>query len=126
VTNRQFRNYWGPVILFALFIFALSSMPRPPILSDWDFSDKYKHVMLFGVFAATLWRALTQTLGNKPAWLVIYTVAISSLYGASDEFHQLFTPGRSCDWRDWMADTIGAILVCVALIWLRSRHRAEA
>lgn len=121
--NRRFRTYWGPVILFAVFIFALSSVPRPPILSDWEINDKYKHAMLFGAFAATLWRALSQTKFSNTAFLAPLTVLFTSLYGATDEFHQLFVPGRSCDWRDWAADTAGAVLICAALAWARIRRQ---
>src|SRR5579884_3126815 len=42
-------------------------------------------------------------------------VLLASLYAASDEFHQLFVPGRNCDPFDWIADTIGGTLG--ALIW---------
>ena len=121
--NSRFRSYWGPVILFAVFIFALSSVPRPPILGDWEINDKYKHALLFGAFAATLWRALSQTRFSGTALLAPLTVLFTSLYGATDEFHQLFVPGRSSDWRDWAADTVGAILICAALAWVRVRRR---
>ena len=54
----------------------------------------------------------------RAAWLVLFV----SLYGASDEFHQRFTPGRSCDVRDWGADTLAALLVAlVALAAARVR-----
>jgi VanZ family protein len=34
----------------------------------------------------------------------------TSLFGASDEWHQLFTPLRDSDIRDWLADTLGAVI----------------
>ena len=37
-------------------------------------------------------------------------VAIASLYGFSDEFHQSFTPGRGVEFGDWVADTLGALM----------------
>jgi VanZ family protein len=38
-------------------------------------------------------------------------VVVGSLYGASDEYHQTFVPGRSGnDLGDWIADTIGTAL----------------
>ena len=40
------------------------------------------------------------------AWALL----AASAYGATDEFHQLFVPGRSCDVFDWLADTTGAAL----------------
>ncbi len=37
-------------------------------------------------------------------------VACASMYGVSDELHQLFVPGRMCDPVDWLVDTVGASL----------------
>lgn len=38
------------------------------------------------------------------------SVICASLYAASDEIHQIFVDGRSCELRDWAIDTAGAIL----------------
>lgn len=40
----------------------------------------------------------------------IYAVALTSLYAVSDEIHQLFVEGRSCQITDWAIDTAGAML----------------
>ncbi len=39
---------------------------------------------------------------------------ISVIYAASDEFHQYFVPGRSCELRDVSIDSGGALLGCLA------------
>ena len=36
-------------------------------------------------------------------------VIIASLYAATDEIHQIFVVGRSCQLTDWMLDTVGII-----------------
>ena len=36
------------------------------------------------------------------------SILIVSVFGASDEWHQSFTPGRSATVADWVADTLGA------------------
>ena len=38
------------------------------------------------------------------------TVLFGFLYALSDEFHQSFSAGRSCEFRDVMIDTVGATL----------------
>ena len=38
----------------------------------------------------------------------IFPWLIATLYAATDEFHQLFVPGRSCQLRDVMIDSAGA------------------
>ena len=59
-------------------------------------------------------------------WAPIVAAALSSLYGVTDEFHQIFTPGRSCDPMDWLVDTIaaalGALICYLALKALRARR----
>lgn len=45
---------------------------------------------------------------NKPC--VFLSVLFTSLYAVTDELHQHFVPGRSCELRDWAIDSAGAIL----------------
>lgn len=50
-------------------------------------------------------------LGNSGMDLqraVLVAFALSALYAASDEFHQLFIPGRSGEFRDVLIDSAGA------------------
>lgn len=42
--------------------------------------------------------------------LVLLSLLICFLYACSDEIHQLFVPGRSCEVRDVLIDTLGACL----------------
>lgn len=41
---------------------------------------------------------------------VLISIACSSAYAATDELHQSFIDGRSCEFRDWAIDTGGAVL----------------
>ncbi|HEV7591090.1 MAG TPA: VanZ family protein, partial [Longimicrobium sp.] len=50
--------------------------------------------------------------------------ALGSLYGVSDELHQLLVRNRSSDPVDWMADTLG-VLAGVALWHLVLHHSAR-
>lgn len=45
---------------------------------------------------------------NNPSYF--FAVILTSIYAATDEFHQLFVEGRSCQITDWAIDTAGAIL----------------
>lgn len=42
--------------------------------------------------------------------------AFSSLYAVTDEIHQIFVDGRSCQISDWAIDTAGAILGTIAFL----------
>jgi VanZ family protein len=43
---------------------------------------------------------------------------VTSAYGASDEWHQLYTVGRNADLHDWMADTLGAAMGLATFVLL--------
>lgn len=59
--------------------------------------------------------------------IVIWSVILAALYASTDEFHQLFVPGRSGQFRDVLIDSCGAAagtLIVYALWWRGSRgHR---
>lgn len=75
--------------------------------------DKLYHAGNFGVLGALLYGATGR------AWL---GVLLASLYGVSDEVHQMYVPGRSADLFDWAADTVGAAVAVLLLVgWRRLR-----
>ena len=71
--------------------------------------DKLFHFIEYFVLGYLWARALTYTLSN-PNYLYIFIAAvfISTLYGISDELHQLFVPARSCNAIDLLFDFMGA------------------
>ena len=118
---------WGPVIAYMAALFyvqSLSSVPSPP----GNLTDKHEHFFFYGILAALALRALA-----KGEWraitlrTVVSAIAISSLYGVSDEFHQRFVPGRSYEILDMAADAIGSASAA-GLLWAWSiiRHRSDA
>ena len=52
---------------------------------------------------------------SKPSTVIIVSLCYSSLYGLSDEWHQSFVPGRVADYKDWLADTLGASIAITLL-----------
>ena len=97
---------WAPPILYAAIIFYLSSLPNPLPLLTAHVWDKWLHIVEYGGFSLLLCRALR---GNRlRLWpSIILALIIASVYGATDEWHQFFVPGRVSDVFDWLADTIG-------------------
>ena len=98
-------------IVYAGAIFYGSSIPAPdlpPVVGM--ISDKILHVMEYAGFAFLL----HQTFSRQPRWYaisqnaILLAVFIAIVYGATDEFHQSFVPGRSTELNDWIADTLGA------------------
>ena len=115
---KGFAARWGPPLLWAAAIFAISSrpvlFPLPSVLG-WD---KLQHTGAYALGGALLARALGG--GRRGALLAL---ALGSLYGVSDEIHQLFVRNRSADPLDWIADTLG-VLAGVGL-WRLHLHRSE-
>ena len=118
-----FIALWGPVAAYMALIFVISAQAQPPMPSQ--LSDKQGHSIGYAGLAVTVSRALA---GGLTAGTTLPTAAaawvIASAYGATDEWHQSFVPGRSADVRDWVADATGALLgagACWAWGIIRSR-----
>jgi len=82
------------------------------------FWDKFEHLLAYAVLGILFFLPLgAGRLSNLTAKTAALAVLLSTLYGAFDEVHQSFTPGRSPDVRDLFADALGAALG-VAAVWL--------
>jgi len=102
---------WAPVAAWAVIIFLFSSLSVTPTTEIYwqDFVvKKTAHVIEYGIFAVLLYRAL-RSEGVEKINAGLAAILVSVIYGASDEFHQGFTPGREPRVRDVVFDTIGAI-----------------
>jgi VanZ family protein len=100
-------------------IFVVSAQPRVP-LPDFSSSDKVLHFAAYSVLGVAL------ALGGAPAGVARGAlVAAGSLYGATDEIHQHFVPGRSMEALDWVADTLG-VMAGVLLTYGFFQRRARA
>ena len=114
-------------------IFYLSGLTGPEVeqalpMAMWD---KALHFAAFATGAFLLAGALRLSAGWNWAVILPITLVLVSLYGASDEWHQQFTPGRSgMDVGDWIADSLGGIggsLICCAVSsWSNLRRRESA
>jgi len=127
--NERFLK-WGSVVLYCILIFFLSSQPALALPRFIENIDKIAHFALYtglGWLCAQAWwseRSDQQFLGT-----ILFALLFSTIYGASDEWHQTFVPGRCSDWRDWLVDicggTFGGILY-VGWVWLQLRMGVEA
>jgi VanZ family protein len=98
-------------------IFFVSSVPGDKLSSHmWD---KLAHVLAYAVLGILF---VLPLCGGRLLQIRGLTAAIAvllaTLYGAFDEVHQAFTPDRSPDVRDLLADCIGAALGVAALFLL--------
>ena len=107
-------KYWAPPLLYMALIFAISSMEQPPLPMpefEWLTIDKLYHFIEYAILGGLLTRAFVAAKPSVvPSQSVWYIAAlISILYGASDEWHQTFVPGRFATLADWVADVLGSI-----------------
>ena len=126
---RRVAVAFAPAAAYALVIFALSSQPNPlPFVPQGFFThDKLLHTLEYAVLGALLAPAL-RFAGMGPRGALLAAATLGSLYGATDEIHQAFVPGRTADALDWVADTLGAglgaLLGSATFVALRRPGRA--
>ena len=116
--TRSILVRWLPSVLVMSLIF-LASATSGPDLPNWGPFDllvkKGGHVMIYAVLAVSFWYAMGWKLDlRRLAWL------LAVLYAATDEAHQLFTPGRHAWWLDVVIfDALGALFG----LWLAGKIR---
>lgn len=97
------------------FTFVMAVLPHPPEVPGQP-NDKVQHIAAF----ATL--ALLGSLAYPAVRLLSLLVGLS-LFGALIEMVQAIPAlQRDSDVRDWIADTIAAAAVLLAVRWWRSRR----
>lgn len=147
---KSFAKYWLPLILWAAVIFSASGDKKSvhhssriiepfvrwliPNISEEAVKTtvfvvrKGAHVTEFAILAMLLWRTFRGTFGKEQtgwsrriafsAWLV------ATLFAVTDEWHQVYVPGRQGSGWDVLIDSIGAAWGLFAL-WLIGRWRKK-
>lgn len=107
-----------------LVIFTLTHVPIPAALEETPVSDKWIHVLLYGLLGFLLpywdgwWTPLTWRRG-----LTLF--ALLAVYAVIDELLQI-PVGRTADWLDGRADLIGGAAGLTAAAIVRAlRHRLQ-
>jgi hypothetical protein len=124
MNERGLRTTYAALsVAWAWAIFWASSQPNPfPFLPGGLLSsDKLLHAAAYAVLAGLAVGALARTrLGGLLAAAI--AVLLAAAYGATDEWHQSFVPGRDADAADVAADAIGAVAGAgLGLLILRGR-----
>jgi len=113
----------GPTLFFAVLIFILSSIPnlRPP---DFIISikDVWAHFAEYLIFAYFLQRSCCDLYGSRFDVIVLGMI-IGILYGASDEFHQIFVRNRVAALPDFFADSLGILFGTVVFVLKKNKNK---
>ncbi|GIP39767.1 teicoplanin resistance protein VanZ [Paenibacillus sp. J31TS4] len=108
---------WLPAVVWMAVIFTFSAQTGSEINTLLPFFQKllpamqsfdWGHFLEYFVLGLAFLWALAD---EKPTWKAKLGVIVPALlYGATDEYHQLFVPGRMSDLADLRNDGIGAAL----------------
>ena len=110
---------WGPAAAWVSLVTVLSHQSRPPVplhLPDW-----VMHGVEFGVLALLLFRAVRHAGHRVTPATAALIVGACALFGALDELHQGFVPGRDMSLKDGLADAAGAAVAGSADMLIRRR-----
>ena len=120
-SNMSFLKLWVPVIVYAVFIFWMSSSEEPLTLKlTFLHADKLIHFLEYLIFGFLLIRALDGS-GVKMARrsLIFLTFVIGAFYGFTDELHQNVVPGRFATVTDFIFDLIGTLVGAITFTALK-------
>ena len=140
--TQKFLRYWLPVLIWMAVIFSASADARSASTSSRligpfvrffmpDISQerldlivflvrKAAHVTEYAILAWLLARALTMPVTPAGRWsrkAASIAWIVTSLYSATDEFHQSFVPNRDARWSDVIIDSTGAALGVIGFFW---------
>ncbi len=123
---RKFAWLWLPVLLWMGVIFigsSIGSMPKVGGRTTDAIVHRTAHLIEFAILGWLVLRALSDgRLPDRRTFIIALIVV--TVYGASDEFHQRFTPGRSSELSAVLFDAAGGLIGMWAWRW-KSRRSAK-
>lgn len=101
-----------PVFLWAFLIYLGSSLPAAQVSSDRfvDFlAHKSAHLLEYAILGLLYYRSRLGDLKSFSRKEILQTLLFVTLYGAFDEYHQSFVPGRQSRAADVLTDFLGGL-----------------
>lgn len=111
---------WLPPLLWAGVILFGTSLPADAVPVQTSKIDKVLHFSIYTVFSYLLTRQFSYSMSRWKAAALAVVCAV--VFGALDEWHQSFIPGRSTEFADWRADSMGAVVGAIACVALTRRR----
>jgi len=114
----DFVRFHLPALVWMVFIFALSSVPGPVLAPiEFPYAHPIAHLLLYSMLYYLFYRALgheqfSPFLRRSRIAAALVFVAV---WGASDEYHQSFTPGRTPEVKDFLIDISAALIVLIVI-----------
>lgn len=132
-------KYFIPAIIWMIFIFIMSHTNGNDSSSQSNFIAqiilrfinvdlntltfiirKIAHMCEYAILLLLIYYGLHKT--TKCQYTLLISLIISFLYACSDEFHQIFIPDRSGQFKDVIIDTIGMIIMfSIVYLWQKEK-----
>ena len=104
---------WLPPLVWAGVILVGTSLPGSLVPKEVSAFDKALHFTIYAILAVLLAKEISLVTGRWRA--AVLALAFAAAFGAVDEWHQGFIPGRTTELADWRADSIGAAIGALAV-----------
>jgi VanZ family protein len=113
-----------PALVYLGLIHLVSSVPGEELPAVID--DRIAHfVQYFGLGVLLHLAASGFDAKGRPWLVVVAVVSFASAWGAIDEYHQSFVPGRDSSLKDLGFDIAGAATATLVVRWLAWRRVTE-
>ncbi|WP_279160357.1 VanZ family protein [Thomasclavelia cocleata] len=132
-------KYFIPAIIWMIFIFIMSHTNGNESSNQSNFIVKIvlefininhetlsfmirktAHMSEYAILLLFIYYGLYKTITYK--YQLLISLLITFIYACSDEFHQLFIPGRSGQFMDVLIDTSGAlIMLLIIYLWQKRK-----
>ncbi|MBP3888453.1 MAG: VanZ family protein [Cellulosilyticum sp.] len=121
---KQFISKYKFTIISVILVLVGILMPGDDVPSvGIPHLDKVVHCGMFGCVTVCYYWDYYKVYKKVPyLWLTIVSVV---LFGALTEIMQTYVPGRSCDYRDLIADTTGIMLATIVARWGVKKYKQD-
>ena len=108
--------WWGGAFVAWMAFIALSSHLPGDVVGQLPFAkaDKVAHIVFYFVLGVIGAGAIARLQPHWPRPLLASSaLVVGALFGAADEYHQSFVPGRQPSMEDWLTDLLGLALAVI-------------
>ena len=102
-------GYMGLIFFLSSLVFDVPDLPEN--------SDKVIHTGVYLLLAMLFYISFRKSGMKRNVF--VWSIILTGLYGATDEIHQYFVPGRNADVYDVLADFSGALIGSTASRFLK-------
>lgn len=110
------------LFVWLLMVFALSVLPIRTPSPDFPHADKVFHLIIYAVTATLIHVLLLERRGILGRWAAPLAVVLATGYGVLMEMAQLRIASRDMSIEDMAANTVGAAVGAVIVLWRTSRR----